>query len=289
MFSEILKLDEAEERDIWPFVDCDFSFENKRLCSLFHFVDYLLGILGKVNTLFQQKYLLIWEAWSVVNSLKKHLVSISSKIQWPHPSLPYLSSLDTQQRREFAFLIEQLVQIINVRFSSPSRSIGQRNKKTQPIDSKGKPSELLHHSTNCPIADMFDVFAFDTSIKPMPSTLFGNHQELMKEIAQARRELQQSLPTSEKLCEMRSPISDNLGFIVEMKWTLFDCFHFIEREKYPLLWKENVKLRTIIPTTVSCEQSFSVMKNTLHKTKSTATVFANMTTKYQQTKEIMIL
>ena len=88
---------------------------------------------------------------------------------------------------------------------------------------------------------------------------------------------------------MRSPISDVVGFIVERKRSLFDIFHCVERGKYPLLWNESVKLRTILATTVSCEQSFSVIKNTLHKNKKTATVFANVTAKYKQTKEVMVV
>ena len=52
---------------------------------------------------------------------------------------------------------------------------------------------------------------------------------------------------------------------------------------------ESVKLKTIMARTVSCEQSFSVIKNTLHKNKKTATVFANVTAKYEQTKEDIVL
>ena len=109
------------------------------------------------------------------------------------------------------------------------------------------------------------------------------------EIEQARLEYQQLLTTNNLGYDTRSPISDVVGFIVERKRSLFDIFRFVERGKYPLVWNESVKLRTIMATTVSCEQSFSVIKNTLHKNKKTATVFANVTAKYKQTKEVVVL
>ena len=59
-------------------------------------------------------------------------------------------------------------------------------------------------------------------------------------------------------------VSVKLGFEIEPTTTLQDVFPFVSREKYQGLWREALKLRTIMPTTVSCEQSFSVLKHTLH-------------------------
>ena len=41
-----------------------------------------------------------------------------------------------------------------------------------------------------------------------------------------------------------------------------------------------VKLRTVMPTTVCCEQSFSVVKHALHYNMKNETVVAVVTTKY---------
>ena len=273
-----------------PLVDCDFSFNNKRLCSLFLFVEHLLGILGKVNTCFQQRYLLIWEAWSIVSSLKKHLAFITTRLQSTDQSFPYLSSLDTDIKREFVLFVQRLDQSIDLRFPCPSQSIYKRNKKREPDDSSIQKSlKRLPPQNHCSISDLFAVFSFENQFDTSSSSFFSTHQELMNKIEQARRECEQILTSTQTECETRSPITDIVGFVVKIKRNLFDIFHFVPREKYPLLWDESVKLNTIIPTTVSCEQSFSVIKNTQHKNKSTVTVFANVTTKYQQTKEVMIL
>ena len=273
-----------------PLVDCDFSFENKRLCSLFLFVEHLLGIFVKVNTFFQQRYLLIWEAWSIVSSLKKHLAFITSRLQSTGQSFPYLSSLDTDIKREFVLFVQQLDQSIDLRFSCPSQSICKRNKKMETDDSTiQKTLKRLPPQMRCSVSDLFAVFSFENPCDPSSSSFFSTHHELMIEIEEAKREYEQLVTSTHMDCEMRSPITDVVGFVVKMKRSLLDIFRFVQKEKYPLLWNESVKLKTIIPTTVSCEQSFSVIKNTLHKNKSTGTVFANVTTKYQQTKEVMIL
>ena len=56
-------------------------------------------------------------------------------------------------------------------------------------------------------------------------------------------------------------------------------FQVVERTKYPMLWTEVVKVKTIMPTTVSCEQSFSVTKRSFHANMNVNTVMANVTNK----------
>ena len=64
------------------------------------------------------------------------------------------------------------------------------------------------------------------------------------------------------------------GLDVVTKVSLHDVFMVVERTKFPLLWREVMKLHTIIPTTVSCEQSFSVMKHSFHVNMKTRTFTA---------------
>ena len=44
-------------------------------------------------------------------------------------------------------------------------------------------------------------------------------------------------------------VSVKLGFEIEPTTTLQDVFSFVDREKYQGLWREALKLRTIMPTT----------------------------------------
>ena len=63
------------------------------------------------------------------------------------------------------------------------------------------------------------------------------------------------------------------------KITLCDVFEVVDRDKYPLLWKEVIKMKTIMPTTVCCEQSFSVTKRSFHVNMGLETGIANGTNK----------
>ena len=78
-------------------------------------------------------------------------------------------------------------------------------------------------------------------------------------------------------------VSVKLGFEIETTQTLNDAFNFIHRGKYQGLWRETLKLRTIMPTTVSCEQSFSVLKHTLHVNTSLETAIGRATIKLHET------
>ena len=52
---------------------------------------------------------------------------------------------------------------------------------------------------------------------------------------------------------------------------LIDAFHVIDRRVYPRTWRFLVRVLTIIPTSVSCEQSFSFFKRTIHTNMSEQT------------------
>ena len=84
-----------------------------------------------------------------------------------------------------------------------------------------------------------------------------------------------------------SKAAELTGFDVGSKVSLHDIFMVIERGKYPLLWKEVMKIHTIIPTTVSCEQSFSVMKHSFHPNMKTRTFTARARNKIHERTEMV--
>ena len=57
--------------------------------------------------------------------------------------------------------------------------------------------------------------------------------------------------------------------------TLLDVFEEIGRDDYPELWNNVLQLLSLMPTSVGCEQSFSVLKHKLHTNmkKETAILF----------------
>ena len=84
-----------------------------------------------------------------------------------------------------------------------------------------------------------------------------------------------------------SKATELTGFDVVSKVSLHDVFMVIERGEYPLLWREVMKLHTIIPTTVSCEQSFSVMKHSFHVNMKTRTFTAKARNKIHERTEMV--
>lgn len=61
-----------------------------------------------------------------------------------------------------------------------------------------------------------------------------------------------------------------------------DIFTVLESEKYPLLWREYIKINAIIPTTVNCEQTFSVLKRAMHVNMKAEIAIAKVTNKMHE-------
>ena len=57
--------------------------------------------------------------------------------------------------------------------------------------------------------------------------------------------------------------------------SIIDVFGVLIRQNFSLMWRFVVRLLTIMPTTVACEQSFSNLKRTLHSNmgEETAKIF----------------
>ena len=84
---------------------------------------------------------------------------------------------------------------------------------------------------------------------------------------------------------MKKDASERVGFDVQIEPSLQILVQFVEKQNYPVLWKEVQKMKTVIATTVCCEQSFGVLKHTIHTNMKKRTAIANITAKYQQRSE----
>ena len=56
--------------------------------------------------------------------------------------------------------------------------------------------------------------------------------------------------------------------------TLLEVFDYVDREKYPMLWRTVKKTLTMFATTVSCEQYFSRLRNKCHEKMKKETAFS---------------
>ena len=80
-------------------------------------------------------------------------------------------------------------------------------------------------------------------------------------------------------------ISLSLGFQVEVKSTFIDALQFVEMKRYPRLRKQSKKLTTLMPTTVCCEQSISVLKHVMYKNMKDETTWAKVMTRMHDRTE----
>ena len=55
--------------------------------------------------------------------------------------------------------------------------------------------------------------------------------------------------------------------------TLLDVFTIINPNNFPFLWNVVLKMLTVMPTSVSCEQSFSRLRNKMHENMKMETSF----------------
>ena len=77
----------------------------------------------------------------------------------------------------------------------------------------------------------------------------------------------------------RKLLSEAVEIEIVIPISLDDVFSVLESRNYPLLWKEQMKAHTIMPTTVGCEQSFSVIKRCTHVNMKPESFIANATNK----------
>ena len=129
---------------------------------------------------------------------------------------------------------------------------------------------------------MFDFLCFQPSTDRHANAFLWQRPDLFTEVVAINEEIGNRQGVLHFVNGVDSSIASQVGFDVMKKLSLQDVFGVVDKVKYPLLWRETMKLRTIIPTTVCCEQSFSVVKHSLHHNMKNETVIAVVTTKYQE-------
>ena len=85
--------------------------------------------------------------------------------------------------------------------------------------------------------------------------------------------------------ERKRRLSSLLAFDMLPTVTLEDIFRLTDKARFPLLWRQTLIAQTIMPTTVACEQSLSVIKHTRHINMSNETFLANVINKIHERTE----
>ena len=155
-----------------------------------------------------------------------------------------------------------------MRFPCPSSSLNKRRlgDKRIVVDGEVDRGVLVRANLSCPLRLLDDVFIFpgeflkNSTVKEhLLSAFEGEVSRLCSELIRMKKELR-SFFKVDSVDDEEEP-HPNIPPI-----TLDDIFHYVDQSNYPLLRKSVFEVRSINPTTVSCEQSFSCLKHSNHVT-----------------------
>ena len=143
-------------------VEQDFSVQDITFLSLFQFVEFVLDLLGKANHAFQERYLMIWDAWCIVNSIKQHFFHLITKIQISPESFTFMSGVDRAHTEKLTSFIQQLIQSISLHFPCPSASHDMRGMGSC-LSIEFEDDSIRHNpfEVNCSISKLFDCVSLD--------------------------------------------------------------------------------------------------------------------------------
>ena len=178
----------------------------------------------------------------------------------------YLEKMDRQEIATFQKIIKAFLFNMEVRFPCPSFSIAKRvaRRHVDPTTEQLDLHFLENVSLNCQINEFVGIHLFpDDLIKKNtinPLFLSGKYPEipLMASEIVSNRELfmHHNMETADQMTK-------NTGS--DSTITLQDVFKMVKKETYPFLWGVTLRMIAIMPTSASCEQSFSCLKHRLHE------------------------
>ena len=81
---------------------------------------------------------------------------------------------------------------------------------------------------------------------------------------------------NERIIVQRASVAkpDNDNDDNETLITLFDVFGVVDQTQFPFLWDVVLRVLSYTPTSVSCEESFAILKRRMHQNMKTETAFA---------------
>ena len=169
-----------------------------------------------------------------------------------------------------------------MRFPIPSTSLDMKCKQNSNTLQQHQGGDHYQRPF-CSVLTVLEFISFPHNIihsNELPTTL---HHDMRREVLKISEEILINQNRIKKVNQTRRKIStEALGFEIEMSTSLEDVFSVVDSKDYPLLWMEYIKANTIIPTTVCCERSFSVIKQSTHTNMKTNTFIANATKKLHE-------
>ena len=224
-----------------------------------------------VNSKLQERYMTVPLAWTLIQQLKNefehHLTSLSSG---NFAQFSYLRQFKDDHLCSFQQIIRKFLQNMDIRFPCPSFSI----KKKLAARNTNQTTLRLHQPflqtiwLDCPLFEVVGLFIF-------PNDLIKKHQINPRfvggkypEIPHISREMLQRVDEIKNVISRERKEESNSSII-----TLLDVFQILPRNRYPFLWHVTIRVLSFMPTSASCEQSFSCLRRRLHENMAKTTVF----------------
>ena len=259
----------------------NFSFKNPIVKATFDFTLCVLEMLGRVNTVFQERLSTTPQLWDIIVSLKANIQQMLTQTSFdPFSGLVSLNDLRSEATSAFHDVLRQLLHCLEKRFPVPSTSFDMKCRRNAQASNDAQHVREEFKSPSCSVKPKLDFFAFPRNFidnGSIPSVLDDEMknevQKMAKEITVHQNEI------IRKNQARREALSETVQFDMTMPISLADVFSVVDSGNYPLLWNEYLKANTIMPTTVCCEQSFSVMKRSTHINMKPESFITNATNK----------
>ena len=253
--------------------DVPFSFTNYLVDAHFQFAFFVLDLLGDINTIFQMKYGFVQNFWEYLVVFHRFLVGELRKMEeGDFGRFTYLYSVRVEDRPQFVKIMKHLILNMQVRFFRPSFSIDKRSFKDY-LDYDQvciSPEAPIVDCSRCGLTQLFELFNLKQT-RPETQNLgrrlglaLWEEMERLIPLLRVHHDLIQT-KTDERsaACSgLEKKVRLLLGF--PRTTNIIDVLCSTQKDQYSQLWRFLVRVLTVMPTTVECEQSFSYFKRTAH-------------------------
>ena len=225
----------------------------------------------------QQQYTILSLVWLLVEQLKDKFSRYLSEIHdGCFVPFDFLQGVQPCRIHTFTYVLKRLLLNIQIRFPCPSNGIDVKSARgfIDYEDAMLDTAFLHHFKRKCPLFVSVDMFLFPDELirhRRIKTYFVSGHfpeiQMIASEILQKERLILESFRASQ----------DNEEDVVpNTPITLLDVFKVIDANNYPFLWNVVLKTLSVMPTSVSWEQSFSRLRNKMHENMSKETSFSFM-------------
>ena len=240
------------------------SLSNPFIVAHFNLAQFLLDEICILNSMMQEEYATLPVLWEYVLQFKKRMSGYCGEIKTNcFSKIESICSLSESQKATILHVMEMTVLNLDIRFPCPSLSIETKiaKRNMNVITKTLEPEFLKRSSMMCPYlmeVNLFnfpDLFIKKREINPWFLRQFHEVDGVLKEI------VQNEIAIKQKTTLTRQGALDKNQRVI----TLFEVFKVVDPRKYPVLWDVVLRVMSYTPTSVSCEQSFCILKRRMHE------------------------